>query len=319
MKYSFSPNRPPPGALLELAAGALEAAAVALAYLLLARVTGSAAGGLLGATIYAITPVWMLAFAWSFHPQIASQLLVLALAALVVLRWPDYRPPLALGWVAALLTLVLLSHISAFLNTVAVAALALPWLLARAAGPRERRGGLRLLAAGAGALAFVGLCFYGAFAPLIAAQLGAVAAGGLAEATARAPAARGALLASLWRDGIVGHYGFFLAPLGLAGAALLALDRRKGGALVPLLWATLAVVLLQALLPLATQSSVTTRYLTYGGWAITVGATIAGRRLWRRGPAARATLAAALAYVAWITAEVWLGAMTLNSWPAEPF
>jgi hypothetical protein len=309
----------PLGTIFEVTAGLFEASAVLIVYLLLARVTGSAAGGLLGAIIYTISPVWMLNVWWGFHTQIASQWFLLALVALLVIRWPHYDP-LALGWVVALFILVSLGHIGSFINLGLVGLVALPWLWLRARTPEERAGARSLAWAGAATALFVVAFYYSAFAGLISEQLAGVASQGMTGVTEREPVPRGVLLASLWQDGLIEHYGFFLVLLGLAGAALLSLDKgRRGDVLPPLLWSTFAVVLFQALLPLATQSSVTTRYLTFGGWAFTVGATVAGLWLWRRGPAARAALVAMLAFVAWLSVEVWIGAMALNAWPAEPF
>jgi hypothetical protein len=309
----------PLGMVFELTAGLFEATAVLLVYLLLARITSGPAGGLLGATIYAISPVWLLNVAWGFHTQIASQWFLLALVTLLVTRWPRYDA-LAWGWMVALFILVSLGHIGSFINTGLVGLVALPWIWLAARSPEERAGARSLLWAGVATALFVGLFYYGAFAGLIGEQLAGVASEGMTGVTEREPVARSVLLASLWQDGLIEHYGFFVVALGLAGAALLSLDRvRRRGPLVPLLWSTFAVVLLQALLPLATQSSVTTRYLTFGGWAFTVGATVAGLRLWRQGPAGRLALAAMLAFVAWLSLEVWVGAMALNAWPAEPF
>lgn len=306
--------------LFELTAGLFEATAVLLVYLLLSRVTGSAAGGLLGAIIYTISPVWMLNVWWQFHTQIASQWFLLALVTLLVLRWPDYDDPLVWGWTVALFILVSLGHIGSFINTGLAGLIALPWLWLRVRSPAARRGATRLLWAGVATALFVVLFYYSAFGGLIVEQLTGVAAEGMTGVTEQAPAPRDVLLASLWQDGLVEHYGLFLVILGLAGAALIALDpRQREGLLPPLLWATFAVVLFQALLPLATQSSVTTRYLTFGGWAFTVGATVAGLRLWRGGPAGRVALVAMLAFVAWVSVEIFVGAMALNAWPAEPF
>lgn len=310
----------PLGNLFEITAGLFEAAAVVLVYILLARVTGGAAGGLLGAIVYTVSPVWMLNVWWQFHTQIASQWFLLALVTLMVVRWPDYDDPLTLGWITALFILVCLTHIGSFINTGVAGLIALPWLWLRARSPAARRGAQRLLLAGAGAALFVGLFYYSAFWDKIAEQIAGVAAEGMVGVTEKAPVPRAELLWSLWHDGLIEHYGFFVAALGLAGAALVSLDpRQREGLLPPMLWATFAVVALQALLPLATQSSVTTRYLTFGGWAFTVGATVAGLRLWRAGPGGRVALAAMLAYAAWVSAEIAVGAMALNAWPAEPF
>lgn len=310
----------PLGTLFEVTAGLFEASAVLLIYLLLARVTGSTAGGLLGALIYTISPVWMLNVWWGFHTQVASQWCLLALVTLLVLRWPAYDDPLVVGWLATLFILVSLTHIGSFINTGLAAAIALPWLWLRARTPAERAGVRRLLLAGLAAALFVGLFYYSAFAGLIAEQLAGVASEGMVGITEREPASRAVLLASLWQDGLVEHYGFFLVVLGLAGAALVSIDpRTRHGVLPPLLWATFAVVLFQALLPLVTLSSVTTRYLTFGGWAFTLGATVATLRLWHRGLIARIVVGAMLAYVAWVALEIAIGAMALNAWPAEPF
>jgi hypothetical protein len=306
--------------LFEITAGLFEATAVVLVYIMLARVTGSAAGGLLGALIYTVSPVWMLNVWWAFHTQVASQWFLLALMTLLVVRWPDYDDPLVWGWAVALLVLVSLSHIGSFLNLGAAAVVALPWLWLRARSPAERRAARLLLWAGVAAGLFVVLFYYSAFAGKIATQITGIAAEGMVGVTEKPPVPRDVLLRSLWQDGLIEHYGFFIVALGVAGAALASLwPRERAGALPPLLWATFIVVFLQAMLPLATQSSVTTRYLTFAGWAFTAGATVAGLALWRRGPAGRVALTAMLAYAAWVSAEIWIGAMALNAWPAEPF
>lgn len=199
----------PLGNLFELTAGLFESSAVVLVYLLLARITGSAAGGLLGAIIYTVSPVWMLNVWWQFHTQIASQWCLLALVTLLVVRWPDYDDPLVLGWATTLFILVCLTHIGSFINTGLAALIALPWLWLRARSPAARRGVQRLLLAGVLAALFVGLFYYSAFAGKIWTQIAGVATEGMVGVTDKPPVPRGDLLWSLWHDGLIEHYGFF--------------------------------------------------------------------------------------------------------------
>lgn len=311
--------------IFEVTAGLAEAASVLLFYALVARVSGSRLGGLLAALIHTVSPIPMMNVWWSFQTQVGTQLLTLILLTVMILGWPSYGATrgaraLTLGWVAALLVAVSLGHIGAFINTGLVGLAAIPWLWLRARTPEERAGARRLLWAGLVAAAFVVAFYYSAFGAMIAEQLGGVAQGGLLGVTEREPLPREVWLRALWAEGLLGLNGFFLVPFGLAGALLISWSARyRAGIVGPLIWLTFAVGLSQAVLPLITLSTITTRWLTFAGWALTVGGAVAALRLSRRGRAGRAVTWLALAYVAWVTLEVWVTAMALNKPPLEPF
>lgn len=315
----------PLGAIFEVTAGLAEAASVLLFYVLLARLTGSRTGGLIGALIATISPIPMMNVWWSFQTQVGTQLLTLALLTLLIIGWPGYGATrasrrLTLGWITALLIMVSLGHIGAFINTGLVGLAAIPWLWLRARTAEERAGTRRLLGAGLAAAAFVVVFYYGAFGGMIFEQLGGVAQGGLLGVTEREPVPRAVWLRALWAEGFIGLNGYFLVVLGVAGALLISWTRRYRASIVaPLIWLTFAVGLSQAILPLITLSTITTRWLTFAGWALTVGATVTVLRYRQRGRAGKAVVWLALAFVAWITLEVWVTAMAINRPPLEPF
>ncbi|NTU82040.1 MAG: hypothetical protein HGA45_22115 [Chloroflexales bacterium] len=310
--------------IFELTAGLAEAASVLLYYILLARLTGSERGGLLAALIYTISPIPMMNVWWSFQTQVGTQLLTLALLTLLILRWPRYRCLVggvpAIWWIALLLTLVSLGHIGAFINTGLVGAAAIPWLWLRARTAEERAGARQLLWAGLAMTVFVVACYYSAFGAMVAEQVGGVAEGGMLGVTERAAVPREVWLRALWAEGLIGLNGGFLVLFGLAGALLISWTARyRAGIAGPLIWLSFAVGLSQAILPLITLSTITTRWLTFASWGLTVGAALAALRYRQRGQAGRLVTWLALAYVAWITLEVWATAMALNKPPLEPF
>ncbi len=310
----------PLGMLFEVTAALAEAASVVLFYLLLTRLTGSVRGGLLGGLIYALSPIPMMNVWWSFQTQLGTQLLTLGLLCLIILGWPNYRRSLAWGWLVVLLILVSLGHIGAFINMGLVGLLAIPWLWLRARNAEERAGVRQLLLAGLLAAAFVVGFYYSGFAVMISAQVSGVAQEGMLAVTEREPLVREVWLRALWLEGFLGLNGYFLLPLGIAGAVLISLTPRyRTTPLVPLLWLTFAVGLSQAILPLITLSTITTRWLTFAGWGLTLGTAIIALRYVRRGWAGRTVVGLVLAYVAWVSLEVWIRAMVLNQPPLEPF
>ncbi len=311
--------------IFEVTAGLAEAASVLLFYVLLAKLTGSRRGGLVAALIATISPIPMMNVWWSFQTQVGTQLLTLLLLTLMILGWPSYGATRAaralnLGWITLLLIMVSLGHIGAFINTGLVGLAAIPWLWLRARSPEERAGALRLLWVGLAAAAFVVVFYYSAFWPMIAEQLGGVAQEGMLGVTEREPVPREVWLRALWAEGFIGLNGFFLVLFGVAGALLISWTARYRASIVgPLMWLTFAVGLSQAILPLITLSTITTRWLTFAGWALTVGATVMVLRYRQRGRAGRVVTWLALAYVAWITIQVWATAMAINGPPLEPF
>ena len=310
--------------IFAVTAGLVEALSVLLFYLLTTRLTGSSRGGLLAGLIAAVSPMPMMNVWWSFQTQVGTQLLTLLLLTLLIVRWPQYGA-LAAGvpvrwWLALLFILVALGHIGAFINTGLVGLLALPWLWWRARTAEARTGVRQLLWAGAVAAGFVVAFYYSAFATLIVTQVGEVAASGTLGDTERAAVAQAVWLQALWTEGVVGLNGGFLVLFGLVGALLISWSARLRGSIVgPLVWLTFAVGLAQAILPLITHSTITTRWLTFAGWALTVGAALTVLRLRQRGWAGKVVTGLALASVAWLTLTVWAAAMGLNQPPLEPF
>jgi hypothetical protein len=304
--------------LLQVTAGLFEAGTVLLLYLIGARAIGSPRLGVLAGAIYAATSAGFMTTWFAFETQVAAQWFSIALFALLILAWPRLGERRVWWLIVLLLGLVFLAHIGLFINVVLLGILAASWLWLRARAPRERRAAGYLLLAGVVATAFAALFFYSAFAGLIAEQVGGVAAGGLNSTTGRNPIPRATTLWVTWQGGLIIHFGFFPVLLLIPGAILLQ-ARLRHTALPPLLWATLLVSFSQAVLPLITLSSITTRWLMFSAWAIAVAGAAGLAQLWRRGRGARIVSAAMALYVAWLTIALWVEALALRKPPIEPF
>jgi hypothetical protein len=265
-----------------------------------------------------------------FHTQVAAQAFSIILLAVLVVRWPRYDHPPTWWSLTTLFFLVYLGHIGLLLNTSLVGLLLIPvlWLFHDPQTP-ERRSTWALVAIGGAVAAGVWLFYLSAFWDLIVEQVtGVVAggAGGLNEVTERPPIPREETLHVLWEGGFITHFGFFPVLLALPGVLLLT--RRFGqhvSALTtkpvvkPLILLTFVVSVSQAILPLITLNSITTRWLMFSAWAVAFTAAIAWDRLWDRGRAARVVSLAMGAYVCWVTLVVYLEALALREPPIEPF
>lgn len=305
--------------LFQLTAGLFEAAGVLLVYLLVVRTGRTAAHGLAAAAIYALTAVGFMTTWFSFQTQTAAQLFQVALMYVLAARWPHYGDRWTWGLLVMLMVQVFLGHIGQFLNSVLLGMLVIPAMWLRARTAEERAGVGWLLAAGIAACAFVGLFYYSAFLQLILEQVAGVASGGLNEVTGKQPIPPMRTLEVLWDGGLITHYGLFPVLLAVPGAALIAARRARSPMLPALLLGTFAVTVSQAVLPLVTLSSISTRYLSYAAWAVAVAGGLGWLHLRRRGTAARAAALAMALYVAWITAIVFVDAMFLRRPPIEPF
>jgi hypothetical protein len=308
--------------LLQSTAGLFEAGTVLLLYLIGARVLGSARLGLFAGAIYAITSAGFMTTWFAFETQVAAQWFSIALVALLALAWPRYDDR-RVWWLLVLLLLqVFLGHIGLFINVTLLGALAVPLLWLRARSNQERRAVGRLLLAGTVAVAFAMLFFYSAFAQLIVEQISGVAAGGLNSATGRNPIPRATTLWVTWDGGLIQHFGFFPVLLVLPGLVVLWAGRGAGTpwpALQVLLWTTLVVSAGQAILPLITLSSITTRWLMFSAWAIAVAGALGLAQLWRRGRGAQTITVAMALYVGWLTIVMFVEALALRKPPIEPF
>jgi hypothetical protein len=309
--------------LLQSTAGLFEAVTVLLLYLIGARVVGSPRLGLLAGAIYAITSAGFMTTWFAFETQVAAQWFSIALVALLALAWPHYDDR-RVWWLLVLLLLqVFLGHIGLFINVTLLGALAVPLLWLHARNDQGRRAAGRLLLAGIVAVAFAMLFFYSAFAQLIVEQISGVAAGGLNSATGRNPIPRATTLWVTWDGGLIQHFGFFPVLLTIPGLVLLAAGHhrasQRGPALQILLWMTLVVSVGQAILPLITLSSITTRWLMFSAWAIAVAGALGLAQLWRRGRGARTITVAMALYVGWLTIIMFVEALALRKPPIEPF
>ncbi|MFV9504784.1 MAG: hypothetical protein AB4911_09485 [Oscillochloridaceae bacterium umkhey_bin13] len=310
----------PPWPLFQLTAALADATVAVIFFVLLRRMSGSTQAGLLAALIYALSPIPMMNLWWSFQAQIGTQLITMAALALVILGWPQVRGGLAWGWLTVLLTMVFLGHFGAFINVSVVVALTGGWLWWRASAPPERAAARGLFLAGLGAGSFALLSYYSLFVSMFLDQLRGIAAGGVSEVTARAPLERQAWIGALWGAGVVALNGGFLIIMGLAGFGVMLLTPRyRRGPALALIGSTFAVGLSQAVLPLITRSNITTRWLTFAGWGLTLGMAVISRRYLRRGWAGQVVVGLSLASLAWLSLQVWLLAMATNQPPLEPF
>jgi hypothetical protein len=137
--------------------------------------------------------------------------------------------------------------------------------------------------------------------------------------TDRPPIPRAETLHVLWHGGLIDHFGFFPALLALGGTLLLARARWRGSLLPPLIWSSFLVSSAQALWPLLTLNSITTRWLTFMTWGVALTCALTLPALWRRGWGGRVVLLAMAGYVCWVTLVVWIDAMALRLPPIEPF
>jgi hypothetical protein len=304
--------------LLQFSAGLFEASTVLLLYLIARRALGSARLGVLAGAIYAVTSAGFMTSWFAFETQVAAQWFSIALLALLIWAWPRLEDR-RVWWAAlVLLGLVFLGHIGLFINVALLGLLAAPLLRLRARDARQRRAASLLLLVGLAATAFAALFFYSAFADMIVAQVGGVAAGGLNETTGRNPIARATTLWVTWQGGLITHFGFFPVLLMVPGLLVLGAVRRSA-ALMPLLGMTLLVSVSQAILPLITLSSITTRWLMFSAWVIAVAGAAGLTLLWRRGRAARLISLTMGLYVGWLTIVLWAEALALRKPPIEPF
>lgn len=306
--------------LFELTAGIFEATGVLLIYLLVARLADSARLGLLAGVLYALTAGGHMITWFAFETQVAGQWVTLLFFTVLAFTWPHRRDWLLWAVLVMLLVQVFLGHIGQFLNLSLAALLLMPFLWWRSRDDAEqRRGVVFLLGVGIAAALFVSLFYYTAFWDLIVEQVVGVTTVGLNEHTERPPIPRDVTLWVLWEGGLITHFGFFPILLLLPGLLILSRRRYRRSLIPPLMIACFLVSLTQAILPLITLNSITTRWLMFSSWGIFVGAAWGLLLYWRRGRSARLVVLAMAGYIAWVATVVWIDAMTLRLPPIEPF
>jgi Na+/citrate or Na+/malate symporter len=126
---------------------------------------------------------------------------------------------------------------------------------------------------------------------------------------------------TLWHDGLIVHFGFFPLPLAVVGMLLLARRAREAASwLLPVLMAlTFLIMAGFAVLPFISGSTLATRWLMFGAWAVAIAAACCGQLLWRAGRAGRVVVLACAGFIAFVTLAQWLAALAWRVRPPEPF
>jgi hypothetical protein len=335
--------------LLQLGGALLNALSPFLIYAIVVGAVGwrhaqpsarTAGQGVIAAGIYAFTAATLMTTWWNFSTHIFTQFAhLLLIAVLIFLLGPrtKNREPgtsvdpavvvgsrsLVLGSLVALQSFIYLGHFGFWINMSLLGAFGLAALtLAARHDPVQWRLVRLCLGAYVAAELFAVLFFYGAYTGLFIAQARTALAGGLSDVQNKAAADPAALWATLWDAGFRVHFGFFPVPLALCGLALLArrpIFAPRRSIMLALVVGTFLVALLFATLPFATRAALSTRWLMFSAWAIAVCAAPVVQRLWREGPAGRLIVLAGGAYVGWVTASMWLGALAWRIRPPEPF
>jgi hypothetical protein len=311
------------GALLDALSPLLIYAAAATFY----RRRGTIGGrhpALAAAALYALAPAGQMTTWWNFSTHIFAQFAHLLLITALIVGWRDQALPRRTPAVLFVLLqlLVYLGHFGFWMNTTLLGGLTLAVLFA--CYPDERRQWRsRVLIVVAAQVAAV-ILFYSAYAGLFLTQAQATLGGGLTGLADRAPVGRDILWATLWDAGFRQHFGLFLIPAALSGAALLIGRLREEPAeqqRLPaiLIGGTLLIAAGFALLPFISGSTLSTRWLMFSAWVIAVAAPLAGLHFLRCGTAARLAALAICGYLFWIGVTMWLAALAWRVRPPEPF
>jgi hypothetical protein len=321
-----------PGIVLQFGAALVDALSVLVVYAIASRIMHARAA-LLAAAIYVFSAATFMTTWWSFDTHIYSQffhLLTVAALCWAAEAWQGDDRRQKVVWALAvfgLLSLVFLGHFGFLINTTLLVSLlaVLAWLMSwrGALWARAIRWPLSLTLAGA--VLFAGAFFYSAYIPLFLSQLQIASAGGLSAVAERAPMSRAVMWDTLWRVGLITHFGIFPIPLALVGIGMLArrsyqepwLSRRQ--AILALMLASLVIGLSFAGLPFITLATNSPRWLMFLAWVVSLGTALVCEALWQRGWLGRlATLAMSVVVLA-NTAWIWLSPMLWRIRPPEPF
>lgn len=323
----------PTWVIFEFLMAILEATTPLLIALLGARALGSLRIGVIGGGLYAIMAGGYMTTWFAFETHLFTQWATLLLWTILVFCWPQAgkTSPLDRPLIWSILILVqcwvYLGHTGFFLNNVTLIAMAVPVLLFVCWQTPQRRNALQV----AGVFVAGGLTaaaiYYSAFFGLIWEQVTGVASVGLLEVTGRRPVTAAESWRHLWEDGILIHYGFFPFPLAIASVCVWLLSRRQerfGGlnlrsVLIGLVILTFLTSLSQAILPFITRSTLTTRFLMFSIWAVSLAAAPMFARIWRYGLAGKIVVLQMGAFILWGTIVMWSNALALNVAPPEPF
>lgn len=288
---------------------------------------------LVAAAFYGLAPAGFLTTWWNFSTHIFTQFAHLALIAAIVLVWPlllergairARRSPV-LAALVTLQALVYLGHFGFWMNMTILGGTGLVALAIATLRNRDLRHALETYAlAFIIAQAIAILLFYSGYTGMFAEQLAATRAGGLTGLAGRERASFDTLWLTLWDAGLRQHFGFVPLCLAPAGITLLATGaiQRAGSYRTPLLALTAGTIIIAlgfAVLPFLSGSTLSTRWLMFSAWVVAVCAAMGAALLWRSGRAGKVVALGIGAYIAWLTASMWLAALLWRVRPPEPF
>lgn len=320
-----------PGTLLQLGAAIVDALSPIIVYAIATRVM-KPRPALLAAGVYVFTAATFMTTWWSFDTHIYTQFVHLLLIAGIIWAaeaWQQDNTMRRHRWtmaVGVLLCLVFLGHFGFLINTALLVGILLvgTWLQSwrGAAWARALRWPLSL--AFGGAVLFVGLFFYSAYIPLFLGQLQTASNGGLAAVAGRTPVSRAVIWETLWRNGLLIHFGLFPLPLAIGGIWLLWRGVETSAELSParvvlsLMLGSLLVGFCFAVLPFITLATNSPRWILFIAWVVAIGTALMVEQLWQTGLPARMLTLAMGALVLANSAWIWLAPMLWRIRPPEP-
>jgi hypothetical protein len=352
-----------PATALELGAALVDALSAIVIYAIAVRIMRPPTA-LLAAGIYVFTAATFMTTWWSFDTHIYTQfvhLLLIATLALAAAAWQQDDRALRRRWTWAagvLASMVFLGHFGFLINTALLLGLLVgaAWIAAWRGSAWAQRVRMPLTIATIGAGAFAAIFFYTAYIPLFLEQLATARSGGLTAVAGRDPVSRAVLWDTLWRAGLVTHFGFFPVPLAVVGIAVLSIQNREPRtenreprtreprnhgtknresrtanqgtteprtdarrAVLALMVGSLVVALTFAIFPFIAGVTNSPRWLMFIAWVIAVGGAAGAQAIRQRGWAGQFVVLAMGALVLLNTAWIWLGPMLWRIRPPEPF
>ncbi len=288
---------------------------------------------LVAAAFYGLAPAGFLTTWWNFSTHMFTQFAHLVLIAAIVLAWPlllertaaRVRRSLVLAILVPLQAPVYLGHFGFWMNMTILGGAGLMALALATLRNRDLRYALETYSlAFIIAQAIAILLFYSGYTGMFVEQLAATRAGGLTGLAGRERASFDILWWTLWDAGLRQHFGFVPLLLAPAGITLLATGATNhvGSYRTPLLVLTAGTIIIAlgfAVLPFLSGSTLSTRWLMFAAWVVAVCAAMGVALLWRAGRAGKVAALGIGAYIAWLTANMWLSALLWRVRPPEPF
>lgn len=272
------------------------------------------------ASTYALLAPAIMSLWWSFLPHTFAQEFFVILLAAIAAGFPAMRSRRGVVFAAGGLALLYTSHFGLYINMTLVLGILLVWQIAhgkRAGAWVERRALFGLGMAFVLAQIVVLVLFYSAYLPLILEKLAAFGQGGMSAVQDGRPAKTiPELIRQLGVLGLGMHYAYIGVPLAALGGYRLWSTRPT--IVRALVGATVVVVLAQGIIPFATASDITTRWLSLAAFPAALGLALLLDLLWRR-PVGRLLVVLVLFWIGGSTLWMWIQALAYRIRPPEPF